>query len=118
MQCTDAGREIRNNIMIGSLRGKVLRIDGVTALIEVSSGVGYEGDRPVSSRSELKIDAPCFVYIHHVVREDAQVLFGFSTITQRSLFRALIKVNGVGPKMALAVLSTFSVDEFVSSVLQ
>lgn len=116
--CTDAIREIRNNIMIGSLRGKVLRIDGVTALIEVSTGVGYEVDMPVSCLSELKIDAPCFVYIHHVVREDAQVLFGFSSLTQRALFRALIKVNGVGPKMALAVLSTFSVDEFVSSVLQ
>lgn len=74
MQCTDAGREIRNNIMIGSLRGKVLRIDGVTALIEVSSGVGYEVDMPVSSLSELKIDAPCFVYIHHVVRDRKSVV--------------------------------------------
>ncbi|MGN1281815.1 MAG: Holliday junction branch migration protein RuvA [Succinivibrio sp.] len=102
--------------MIGSLSGKVLRIDGVTALIEVA-GVGYDVDMPVPCLGSLKIGESTFVYIHHTVREDAQVLYGFTTIEQRALFRTLIKVNGVGPKMALAVLSTFEVDSFVQTVL-
>ncbi|MGN0894123.1 MAG: Holliday junction branch migration protein RuvA [Succinivibrio sp.] len=102
--------------MIGSLSGKVLRIDGVTALIEVG-GVGYDVDMPVPCLASLKIGENTFVYIHHTVREDAQVLYGFTSIEQRSLFRTLIKVNGVGPKMALAVLSTFEVESFVQTVL-
>ncbi len=102
--------------MIGSLSGKVLRIDGVTALIDVN-GVGYEVDMPVSSLASLKIGESCFVYTQHIVREDAQILFGFLTIVERSLFRILIKVNGVGPKMALAVLSTFKVEDFIQIVL-
>ncbi len=102
--------------MIGSLQGKVLRIDGVTALIDVS-GVGYEVDMPVTCLGNLKVGESAFAYIHHVVREDAQILYGFSSVEQRELFRTLIKVNGVGPKMALAVLSTFDVDSFVNTVL-
>ena len=102
--------------MIGSLQGKVLRIDGVTALIEVG-GVGYEVDMPVTCLGNLKVGENTFVFIQHVVREDAQILYGFSSVEQRELFRTLIKVNGVGPKMALAVLSTFDVDSFVETVL-
>ena len=102
--------------MIGSLSGKVLRIDGVTALIEVG-GVGYEVDMPVNCLARIKVGEPCFVYTQHIVREDAQILYGFTTVNERALFRTLIKVNGVGPKMALAVLSTFSVDDFVSMVV-
>lgn len=102
--------------MIGSLDGKVLRIDGVTALIEVA-GVGYEVDMPVTCLSTLKVGHRAFVYIQHIVREDAQILYGFNTVTERSLFRVLIKVNGVGPKMALAVLSTFDVESFIQTVL-
>ena len=102
--------------MIGSLQGKVLRIDGVTALIEVG-GVGYEVDMPITCLGNLKVGENTFVFIQHVVREDAQILYGFSSVEQRELFRTLIKVNGVGPKMALAVLSTFDVDSFVESVL-
>lgn len=102
--------------MIGSLQGKVLRIDGVTALIDVG-GVGYEVDMPVTCLGNLKVGENTFVFIQHVVREDAQILYGFSSVEQRELFRTLIKVNGVGPKMALAVLSTFDVDSFVETVL-
>ena len=103
--------------MIGSLSGRVLRIDGVTALIECG-GVGYEVDMPVTSLSKLKVNENAFVYVQHIVREDAQILYGFNTVTERELFRTLIKVNGVGPKMALAVLSTFDVESFVETVLQ
>ena len=103
--------------MIGSLSGRVLRIDGVTVLIECG-GVGYEVDMPVTSLSKLKVNENAFVYVQHIVREDAQILYGFNTVTERELFRTLIKVNGVGPKMALAVLSTFDVESFVETVLQ
>lgn len=78
--------------MIGSLQGKVLRIDGVTALIEVG-GVGYEVDMPVTCLGNLKVGENTFVFIQHVVREDAQILYGFSSVEQRELFRTLIKVK-------------------------
>ena len=104
--------------MIGSLRGTLLRVDGNTALIE-AGGVGYEVEMPSSCLQALPQDPhePAFVYIHHSVREDAQVLYGFTDIASRSLFRILIKVNGVGPKSALAVLSTFDVQSFIAAVL-
>ncbi len=102
--------------MIGSLRGKVLRIDGMTALIE-AYGVGYEVELPGRILASLKCNEECFVYTQHVVREDAELLYGFMRLEERSLFRTLLKVNGVGPKMALAVLSTFSVEDFTRIVL-
>ncbi len=104
--------------MIGSLRGRLLRIDEATALIE-AGGVGYEVEMPGSSINALPKDpaSEVFVYIHHSVREDAQMLYGFIDIASRSLFRILIKVNGIGPKSALAALSTFSVESFIGAVL-
>ena len=103
--------------MIGSLRGKLLRIDGSTALIE-AGGVGYGVEMPGSSLNTLspKLGSEIFVYVHHSVREDAQMLYGFTDMDARSLFRILIKVNGIGPKSALAALSTFSVASFVETV--
>lgn len=65
--------------MIGSLSGKVLRIDGVTALIEVS-GVGYEVEMPVTCLANIKVGEPTFVFTQHIVREDAQILYGFNTV--------------------------------------
>ena len=104
--------------MIGSLRGRLLRVDEGIALIEVS-GTGYEVEMPESSLNEIgKTDSEVFVYIHHSVREDAHVLYGFSDYTARALFRVLIKVSGIGPKTALAALSTFDVPSFVAAVLQ
>lgn len=103
--------------MIGSLRGKLLLVENQTALIEVL-GVGYEVEMPSSALAELKQGDEVFVYIQHVVREDAELLYGFPDIASRSLFRALIKVSGVGPKMAIAVLSTFDVSSFIGTVLE
>lgn len=104
--------------MIGSLRGKLLRVDGNIALIE-TGGVGYEVEVPGSALRVLP-QPPAdevFVYIHHIVREDTQHLCGFADFSSRALFRILIKVNGVGPKLALSVLSTFAVAEFIEIVL-
>ena len=63
-----------------------------------------------------ELNEQAIIYTHFVVREDAQLLYGFANTTERKLFRLLIKVNGVGPKLALAVLSAMSADQFVSCV--
>ncbi|MGN0908260.1 MAG: Holliday junction branch migration protein RuvA [Succinivibrio sp.] len=105
--------------MIGSLRGTLLRIDGTTALIE-AGGVGYEVEMPVTSLSAISPNAgkEVFVYVHHAVREDAQALYGFADPQSRSLFRTLIKVSGIGPKSALAALSTFDPAEFAQAIAE
>ncbi len=105
--------------MIGSLRGILLRIDGTTALIEVG-GVGYEVEMPVLSLTAISTlrGKEVFVYVHHAVREDAQVLYGFVDLESRELFRTLIKVSGIGPKSALAALSTFDPNEFADAVAE
>jgi Holliday junction DNA helicase RuvA len=92
--------------MIGSLRGSVLErnVDG-TVLLEVA-GVGYLV--VVSSRvlAELEPGTSVFLYIHHHIREDAQMLYGFTSRDERQTFQVLIKTNGVGPALAMAVLAT------------
>ena len=92
--------------MIGSLRGAVLErnVDG-TVLLEVG-GVGYLV--AVSSRvlAELEPGTSVFLYVHHHIREDAQTLFGFTSRDERQTFQVLIKTNGVGPALAMAVLAT------------
>jgi Holliday junction DNA helicase RuvA len=92
--------------MIGSLRGSVLErnVDG-TVLLEVG-GVGYLV--AVSSRvlAELEPGTSVFLYIHHHIREDAQTLFGFTSRDERQTFQVLIKSNGVGPALAMAILAT------------
>ena len=92
--------------MIGSLRGSVLErnLDG-TVLVEVA-GVGYLVS--VSNRvlGELEPGTPVFLYIHHHIREDAQTLYGFSSRDDRSTFQALIATHGIGPALAIAILTT------------
>jgi holliday junction DNA helicase RuvA len=92
--------------MIGSLRGTVLeRNIDATLLLEVG-GVGYLV--AVSSRvlAELEPGTSVFLYIHHHIREDAQQLFGFTSRDDRQTFQVLIKTNGVGPALAMAILAT------------
>jgi len=102
--------------MIGFLRGRILRRQPPHLLIDVQ-GVGYEVEAPMSTFYSLpEAGAEVMLYTHLVVREDAHVLFGFGTETERRLFRALIRVNGVGPRLALTILSGVSVDNFVRCV--
>lgn len=103
--------------MIGSIRGKVIRTDGMTTLIE-AQGVGYEVEVTGQCLPLLKEGEDIFLYVHHVVREDAQLLFGFESFKQRSLFRELIRISGIGPKIALSLLSAISVDDFIQAVAQ
>jgi Holliday junction DNA helicase RuvA len=98
--------------MIGSLRG-LLAHKQAPAIIVECSGVGYEVETPMSTFLDLPpTGEPVFLHTHLLVREDAQILYGFSTEDEKALFRSLLKVSGVGAKMALAVLSAMSVGDF------
>lgn len=102
--------------MIGRLSGALVEKFPPEILIECG-GVGYEVTMPMTSIYALpELNEQAIIYTHFVVREDAQLLYGFANTTERKLFRLLIKVNGVGPKLALAVLSAMSADQFVSCV--
>lgn len=99
--------------MIGRLKGILLEKQPPHVLLDVS-GVGYEVQVPMSTLYQLpELGQTVTLLTHLTVREDAHLLFGFSTSAERQLFRRLIKVNGVGPKLALAILSSMSPDEFV-----
>lgn len=98
--------------MIGHLRGRLAAKHPPQLLLDVG-GVGYEVEAPMSTFYGLPtVGAEVSLHTHLVVREDAHVLFGFGTERERSLFRELIKVSGVGPRIALGILSGASVDEF------
>ncbi|WP_372932576.1 Holliday junction branch migration protein RuvA, partial [Shewanella putrefaciens] len=102
--------------MIGRLRGVLVEKQAPEILIDVN-GVGYELQMPLTSFYELpEINQETVIYTHFVVREDAQLLYGFITKQERALFRLLIKTNGVGPKLALTILSGMTASEFVGCV--
>ena len=104
--------------MIGKLSGHLLEYTPPTLLIDVH-GIGYEVEVPLSVAGVLpSIGKNCNLYTHFVVREDVQLLYGFISRLERDLFRLLLKVNGVGPKLALAILSHMNVEEFVLCVAE
>ena len=104
--------------MIGRLRGIILEKQPPYLLLEVA-GVGYEISAPLSTFHHLpNASEEVILYTHLVVREDTHILYGFHSECDRRLFRALIKVNGVGPKSALTILSAIDPDEFVQCVLK
>lgn len=103
--------------MIGWLQGKVIHKSIAQVIID-TGGVGYEVNVPVSVGETLHLGAQATLYIHHSQREDGQYLYGFADIEQRTLFRELTKVSGVGPKMALMILSGLSVAELVRVVAE
>lgn len=98
--------------MIGSLRGTVAMKQPPQVVLECG-GVGYELETPMSTFLDLPaVGSNVFLYTHMVVREDSQTLFGFSSEDERSLFRMLLRISGVGAKMGLAILSGMSVGDF------
>lgn len=102
--------------MIGRLRGKIIYKQPPMLLIEVG-GVGYEVEAPMSTFYQLaETDTEILLHTHLIVREDAQLLCGFATESERQLFRSLIKTNGVGAKLALAILSGMSAVEFTRCI--
>ena len=103
--------------MIAWLKGELLEKQPPSILLNVN-GVGYELEAPMSTFYELpEVGQTVTLYVHMVVREDAQLLFAFASKQQRELFRSLVKVNGVGPKVALAILSTLSPQELLTCMI-
>ncbi|MCH9769321.1 MAG: Holliday junction branch migration protein RuvA [Gammaproteobacteria bacterium] len=102
--------------MIGYLSGKIISKHPPTLLIDVN-GIGYEVQCPMSTFYQLDDEQlQVTLLTHFIVREDAQLLYGFMQAHERALFRALIKVNGVGPKLALTILSGIEPEQFVACV--
>ncbi|CAI8154266.1 Holliday junction branch migration protein RuvA [Pseudidiomarina mangrovi] len=102
--------------MIGQLSGTLIAKHPPEIMIEVN-GVGYELQMPMTCLYELPdVGQAVRVITHFVVREDAQLLYGFNTFAERSLFRQLIKAQGVGPKLALTIMSGMTAHQFVHAV--
>ncbi|CAD5371853.1 Holliday junction ATP-dependent DNA helicase RuvA [Rubrivivax sp. A210] len=102
--------------MIGSLKGLLAAKTPPQVVLDVH-GVGYEIDVPMSTFYNLPaIGEPVLLLTHFVVREDAQVLFGFLTAGERATFRELVRISGVGPRTALSLLSGLSVAELAQAV--
>jgi Holliday junction DNA helicase RuvA len=102
--------------MIGRLRGTLVSKQPPGLMIDVG-GVGYELEAPLSTFYDLPaVGETVTLFTHHVVREDAHLLFAFARESERRLFRTLLKVSGVGAKMALAVLSGMSADAFARCI--
>ncbi|HKK14065.1 MAG TPA: Holliday junction branch migration protein RuvA [Gammaproteobacteria bacterium] len=102
--------------MIGFLRGKLLAKSPPSLLLDVH-GVGYEVEAPMTTFYDLpEIGAEVVLHTHLVVREDAHVLYGFTRATDRALFRSLLRVNGVGARLALAILSGMEAGAFTRCV--
>ncbi|SET06907.1 Holliday junction branch migration protein RuvA [Thorsellia anophelis] len=102
--------------MIGRLRGEVVAKHPPLVVLDVG-GVGYEVLMPMTCFYDLpELGQTAQILTHFVVREDAHLLYGFNAEQERALFRELIKVNGVGPKLALAILSRMSAVQFIQTV--
>ena len=102
--------------MIGKLTGTLLEKNPPEVLVDCH-GVGYEVQVPMSTFYNLpNLGEKISLLTHFIVREDAQLLYGFATAQERQTFRALIKITGVGPRMALSLLSGLSIDELAQAV--
>lgn len=98
--------------MIGSLRGRLAAKQAPHIVVECQ-GVGYEVETPMSTFLDLPaVGEELFIHTHMLVREDAQLLYGFASEAERALFRTVLKISGVGAKMGLAILSAMSEADF------
>lgn len=105
--------------MIGWLSGYIIDKQHPGKIVLNVNGVGYDLETSLTTFFELETQTDkVSLHVHTVVREDALLLYGFAHQEERALFRALIKVNGVGPKMAIAILSSITPDEFVQCIQQ
>lgn len=104
--------------MIGLIEGQVRSLHAPVACVLTASGVGYDIELPLTAFCQLQLGGTAEIWTHLHVREDAQLLYGFESRQQREVFRQLIKINGVGAKMALAMLSNMSVAEITHTVNQ
>ncbi len=105
--------------MIGWLSGTIVDKQQPGKIVLNVNGVGYDLETSLSTFFQIEsLPGQISLHVHTVVREDALLLYGFAQQDERALFRALIKVNGVGPKLAIAILSSISPDEFIQCILQ
>ncbi|AMP90048.1 Holliday junction branch migration protein RuvA [Legionella pneumophila] len=105
--------------MIGWLHGQIVDRHQPGKLVLDVNGVGYDVETSLNTFFQIENDnQPVGLHIHTIVREDALLLYGFLDKEERSLFRALIKVNGIGPKLAMAILSSISPKEFIQCIHQ
>lgn len=102
--------------MIALLKGEICHLSAPSVCIMTANGVGYEVELPLPSFCQLTIGEQVQLWTHFVVREDTQSLYGFIHRSDRDVFRKLIKINGVGAKMALAMLSTLPASEIKRAV--
>jgi holliday junction DNA helicase RuvA len=102
--------------MIATIRGEVIGVMDGALVIEVH-GIGFQVHVPSSLRDQARIGDSLFIYTHMVVRQDAMVLYGFEREEDRAFFNLFLGVDGVGPRIALAILSTLSVDAIRRAVI-
>ena len=102
--------------MIATLRGEITQKEDDALIVEVG-GVGLRVHIPATLREQMKVGEGVFLYTHFVVREDAMSLYGFETQADRELYVLLLSVNRVGPKLALAILSSLNLDTIKRAVL-
>jgi len=103
--------------VIARLTGQLIEKQPPVLVMDVN-GVGYELEAPMSTFYKITLGAIVTLYVHQVVREDANLLYGFASREERDMCRTLLKVNGVGPKMALAILSGMEADAFAACIRQ
>jgi Holliday junction DNA helicase RuvA len=101
--------------VIAYLKGTTIHLDLETAILDVQ-GVGYEVSCSTNSLDRLSLGQEAQLFIHTHVREDALVLYGFATANEKEMFHSLIKVNGVGPKLAVKILSGTTLDHFMEMI--
>lgn len=102
--------------MIGSLKGNVAYLGADYCIVDTAGGVGYRVFMPASHLAQLVLDSKVSLRIHTTVREDAILLYGFLSQEYYELFELLLTVSGVGPKMALGILSTMKPEDFYLAV--
>lgn len=104
--------------MIGKIKGLLLAKQPPQLLLDVQ-GIGYEVEVPMSTFYDLpELGQSVALYTHFVVREDAQLLFGFASVAERDAFRLLLKVSGIGGRIALSILSALSVAQLAQAIAQ
>ncbi|BAH83089.1 Holliday junction branch migration protein RuvA [Candidatus Ishikawella capsulata] len=102
--------------MISFLRGNIIEKKAPWVLLEVN-GIGYEINMPITCFNDLPdLNQETLIFTHFIIREDLICIFGFQTIAKRTLFRNLIKINGVGCKLALIILSNISPQQFINVI--
>lgn len=101
--------------MLFGMRGSIFRLEPTRVLLDVN-GIVYEIHISLVSSRDIGEQKEAFLFITQIIREDAHLLFGFTTELEKQTFDRLIKINGVGPKVALAILSTYNPQEFVKII--